>query len=95
MNIITLFRFITVFCGIDNTPQNNAKYFHIQHERDGIFCGQNIVIDLNNVMMMQALLIKEVYTKSSSRFQGPNRIKLHPYSQVSLCFHVVATSSDS
>ena len=94
MNIITLFIFITMFYGIDNTAQNNVEYFHIQHECDGIFCGQNIVIDLNNVMMMQALLIKEVYTKFSSRFQGPNRM-IRPYSQVSLCFHVVATSSDS
>ena len=52
---ITLFRFVTVFCGIDNILR---IILHIQIEYGeyiGIFYGilsvlQNIVMDLNNVM---------------------------------------------
>lgn len=78
--------FHTLFPTLFSTFKLNMRLF------DNI--SLNIVMNLNNIMMIQVILIKEVYTKSSSKFQGLNR-KIQPYSQCSLCFHVVTTSNDS
>jgi hypothetical protein len=78
--------FHTLFPTLFSTSKLNMRLF----EKISL----NIVMNLNNIMMIQAILIKEVYTKSSSKFQGLNR-KIQPCSQCSLCFHVVATSNDS
>ena len=53
---ITLFRFIIVFYGIDNLPQNILGYSHNWVEYENILQmnvnPNNIVMDLNNVMIL-------------------------------------------